>query len=114
MTLRPSDDAPAAAATPPLLAEIEALLARQLEHVQRGQTDAAYQVGRQMSDLAAKVRDAGLVLDPATAARLKRLYDTLALALTQQMAEVSDKRSRLKSQRKTVKAYRSGNSVREA
>jgi hypothetical protein len=108
-----SEDAPGAAA-PPLLAEVEALLARQLEHVQRGQVDAAYQVGRQMADLTAKIRATGLAPDSATAARLRRLYDTLALALTQQMVEVSEKRSRLRRQSKTTRAYRSANTVRGA
>jgi hypothetical protein len=112
---RPASENASDAATPAtLLEEVEGLLARQLEHVQRGQTDAAYQVGRQMADLMPKVQAAGLAADPVAAARLRRLYDALALALTQQMAELSEKRSRLGRQRKSVRAYRRAEPPRNA
>ena len=109
---------PAEAETPPaapeqLFAEAEALLARQLVHVQRGQIDAAYRLGLQMSGLMQNGRAAGVAPDAATAGRLRRLYDALALALTQQAAEVSDKRARLRRGRTLRRAYRRGQTHRE-
>jgi hypothetical protein len=104
--------------TPPaapaqLFAQAEALLARQLAHVQRGQIEAAYRLGLQMSGLMQNGCAAGVSPDAATAGRLRRLYDALALALTQQAAEVSEKRARLRRGRTPRRAYRRGQSDRE-
>ena len=96
-----------------LFAKAEALLARQLAHVQRGQIEAAYRLGLQMSGLMQNGRAAGVSPDAATAGRLRRLYDALALALTQQAAEVSEKRARLRRGRTLRRAYRRGQADRE-
>jgi hypothetical protein len=108
---------PAGGETPPaapgqLFAEAETLLARQLAHVQRGQIEAAYRLGLRMSGLMQNGRAAGVAPDAATAGRLRRLYDALALALTQQAAEVSDKRARLRCGRTLRRAYRRGQTDR--
>jgi hypothetical protein len=115
----PHVSAPAAEAEAPpaapgqLFARAEALLARQLAHVQRGQIDAAYRLGLQMSGLMQNGCAAGVSPDAATAGRLRRLYDALALALTQQAAEVSDKQARLRRGRTPRRAYRRGQAGRE-
>jgi hypothetical protein len=104
-------DTPAAAPAQ-LFAQAEALLARQLAHVQRGQIEAAYRLGLQMSGLMQNGCVGGVAPDAATAARLRRLYDALALALTQQAAEVSEKRARLRRGRTPRRAYRRGQADR--
>jgi len=94
-----------------LLDELQSLLEKQIELARQG--NAAGRrievLSKQADSLTGKIVQSGILESTEFENRrqhLKKLYDTLHLAITVQKADVSEKLSQLRRGKKTVQTYR--------
>lgn len=95
-----------------LLDELQTLLEKQVEMARQGNIRDVEVLSRQAGSLSEKIAQTG-ILDPADPAfnggrreQLRKLYEDLCLAITDQKAGVCEELSRVRKGKKTIQTYR--------
>ncbi len=93
-----------------LLDELQSLLEKQIELARQSNINEIEVLSKQASSLVGKIARSGVLESSEFNNRreqLRKLYDSLCLAITAQRADVGEKLSRVRKGKKTIEAYRS-------
>jgi hypothetical protein len=93
-----------------LLDDLQVLLEKQIELARENNVSSVEVLSRQADSLVEEITQTGILKLPEFRNRrehLRKLYDSLCLAVTAQRADVSEKLSRVRKGKKTVEIYRS-------
>lgn len=93
-----------------LLDSLQILLEKQIELAKEGNISGVEVLSKQADSLTGKIAQTGILELPEFQNRreqLRRLYDTLSLAITARKAETCENLSRVRKGRKTIGTYRS-------